>query len=176
MPICSLPVAQAGPAQYECFILMNTVCCPVSELLPHRAGMLLIDSVSRFDRSEIVVRASSSAQAWYADSDGGMPAWIGIELMAQAVAAWVGLCAREAGVAIKPGVLLGCRHYLSQSARFGAGVELSIVARPIYRDENGMGSFECEILADGRAVVDATINVFEPEDFTVFLQQRRAVQ
>ncbi len=148
----------------------------MAELLPHRAGMLLLNGVSRFDSNEIVVRATSSAQAWYADSDGGMPAWIGIELMAQAVAAWVGLRARSAGVPVKPGVLLGCRRYLSEHAAFAADCDLSIVARPVYRDESGMGSFECEIWTDERKVVSATINVFEPEDFAVFLEQRRAVQ
>lgn len=144
---------------------------PITEILPHRAGMLLIESIDSFDENGVQVCALPRSDAWYADAHGNMPAWIGIELMAQAVAAWVGLTMRLAGQAVKQGVLLGTRSYSADQPVFFASEPLAIKAVPIYRDESGMGSFSCEIWQKGQPIASAAINVFEPEDFKVFLQR-----
>ncbi|CAH2907314.1 MAG: 3-hydroxydecanoyl-[ACP] dehydratase (EC [uncultured Paraburkholderia sp.] len=60
---------------------------PIEAIIPHRGTMLLIDAVSAFSEETLSARATVHAGAWYADAQGAMPAWIGIELMAQAIAA-----------------------------------------------------------------------------------------
>ncbi len=144
----------------------------IADILPHRAGMLLLDAVTAHDAAGVAACATPRADAWYADEGGAMPGYLGIELMAQAVAAWVGLTARAAGKPVKQGVLLGTRRYHGHAPRFAAGQPLTVTASPVYRDESGMGSFACAVHAGERLLAEATINVYEPEDFAVFLQGR----
>ena len=103
-----------------------------------------------------------------------MPSWIGIELMAQAIAAHVGLVARSRGKPPKAGVLLGTRQYRASQPRFAAGAELMISARLTYRDESGLGAYDSAIALNGAEVATASVNVYEPPDFAAFLKQQVA--
>jgi predicted hotdog family 3-hydroxylacyl-ACP dehydratase len=107
--------------------------------------------------------------AWYAEPD-GMPAWLGLELMAQAIAAHVGMRGWLAGKPPKPGVLLGCRAYEAKGAAFALGAALRVVARVAYRDESGFGAYDCVIRTAERELASATLKVYEPDDFERFLR------
>ncbi|MGQ2964393.1 ApeP family dehydratase [Methylophilus sp.] len=169
----------------------------VSELLMHRPPMLLIDQVEKFDAESVTMLYTPQTQAWYADGDGNMPAWIGIELMAQAIGCHVALNKRLQQQAPKQGVLLGSRRYLANVPAFIGNRQLRIHATMIFRDESGLAAYDCTIsdctisepadpaLAhagqqDQRAeqqagetpglLASATLKVFEPDDFQQFLQ------
>jgi len=143
---------------------------PIEELLPHRGSMLLLTSMVDADAESATCEATPDANAWYADTDGTMPAWIGIELMAQTIAVHVALIARRAGRLPRPGVLLGTRAYRADADRFPAGQPLQVSARSTHRDAAGLGAYDCS-LTDGRGRVLATaaITVYEPDDFAQFL-------
>lgn len=100
---------------------------PVEELLPHRSNMRLLDRVVAADDLRVIAAFTPQADAWYADAEGNMPAWIGIELMAQAVAAQVALKKRQAGLPLKMGALLGSKRYLSKTGSFTGGDRKSVV-------------------------------------------------
>jgi predicted hotdog family 3-hydroxylacyl-ACP dehydratase len=168
----------------------------VSELLMHRPPMLLIDQVQSFDAESVTMLYTPQTQAWYADSDGNMPAWIGIELMAQAIGCHVALNKRLQQQAPKQGVLLGSRRYLATVPAFTGNRQLCIYATLVFRDESGLAAYDCTIYdtisepADpARAyqaqqdqhdepqagkmqglLASATLKVFEPDDFQQFLQ------
>ena len=57
--------------------------------VPHRGGMSLLDDVVRCDDESIEARVRVPADGLF-NGDDGVPAWVGIEYMAQAVAAWSG--------------------------------------------------------------------------------------
>jgi predicted hotdog family 3-hydroxylacyl-ACP dehydratase len=135
--------------------------------------MLLVERVVAWDAQHAVVAATPKADAWYSE-DGAMPSWIGIELMAQAIAAHVGLVARSHGKPPKAGVLLGTRQYRATQARFPAGAELIVSARMTYRDESGLGSYDSTITLGNARVATARVNVYEPPDFAAFLKQQLA--
>ncbi|MEX3833425.1 beta-hydroxyacyl-ACP dehydratase, partial [Paraburkholderia sp. BR14263] len=78
---------------------------PIETIIPHRGTMLLLDSVAACSDESLTALAGVRADAWYADEQGAMPAWIGIELMAQAIAAHVGLLSMREGKPARPGVL-----------------------------------------------------------------------
>src|SRR2546430_10545802 len=126
--------------------------------------MLLVDRVLAWDAQHAVVAATPRADAWYAEH-GAMPSLIGLELMAQAIAAHVGLVARSHGKPPKAGVLLGTRQYRATQPRFGAGTELIITARVAYRDESGLGAYDSAITLHGAEIATARVNVYEPPDF-----------
>ena len=149
------------------------ILLPVEDLLPHRGTMLLLDRVVRFAADTAVAEYAPRADAWYADDSGNLPAWFGIELMAQAVAVHVALTKRSAGLPVKMGVLLGTRIYRADVASFAAGRVLQIRAREIFRDESGLAGYECAIASDGRQLAEAVLKVFEPEDFGLFMQGKQ---
>jgi predicted hotdog family 3-hydroxylacyl-ACP dehydratase len=133
--------------------------------------MLLVERVVAWDAQHAVVAAVPKADAWYS-ADGAMPSWIGIELMAQAIAAHVGLVARSHGKPPKAGVLLGTRQYRATQPRFAASAELIITARMTYRDDSGLGAYDSAITLRGAEVATASVSVYEPPDFAAFLEEQ----
>jgi predicted hotdog family 3-hydroxylacyl-ACP dehydratase len=145
---------------------------PIEELLPHRGAMLLLDSVLSADERCIVAEASVREAAWYLDERGGMPAWIGIELMAQAIAAHAGLRGRMNGKPPKRGVLLGCRAYRARMSRAAPGTVLKVSAKMTLVDESGFGAYDCMIEHGAAEFAAATLKVFVPDDFEAFMREQ----
>jgi predicted hotdog family 3-hydroxylacyl-ACP dehydratase len=143
---------------------------PIETILPHRGTMLLVDAVLAYTDQALSASAHVESGAWYADADGAMPAWIGIELMAQAIAAHIALLAMRAGGRGRPGVLLGSRSYSTRVPVFPAGARLTIEAKELLRSEEGHGAYECTIDHDGVCCAQAVIKVYQPTDFQSFIE------
>ena len=150
--------------------IQDLVLQPIEAIIPHRGTMLLIDAVNTFSEDALSARASVRADAWYADADGAMPAWIGIELMAQAIAAHVALLAMRGGGRARPGVLLGSRSYKALQQSFASGAQLLIHATELLRSEEGHGAYECTIHHGDMCCAEAVIKVFQPPDFQSFIE------
>jgi predicted hotdog family 3-hydroxylacyl-ACP dehydratase len=143
---------------------------PIEAIIPHRGTMLLIDAVNMFDEDTLSARATVHADAWYADVEGAMPGWIGIELMAQAIAAHVALVAMRGGGSARPGVLLGSRSYKACQPSFASGAQLLVHVTELLRSEEGHGAYECTIHDGGVCCAEAVIKVFQPADFQSFIE------
>lgn len=143
---------------------------PVSSLLPHAGDMILIDEVWSHDADSLTARALVKPGP-YSLPDGSLPPWLGMELMAQAVGAWAGCQARQAGDPVKLGFLLGTRRYESHADALPAGARLTIHARRGLVDASGMSVFECELRDDARLLAEARLNVYQPKDPTAFIQE-----
>ncbi|WP_179402098.1 hotdog family protein [Burkholderia guangdongensis] len=145
---------------------------PVLDVLPHRGTMLLLDTIEGCTATWIDVRATARPDAWYADADGAMPAWLGIELMAQAIAAHVGLLAMHAGGRARPGVLLGTSGYRAHRPAFESGAALRVEARELLRGDEGHGAYECAIHIGEHCCAEAVVKVYQPDDFQTFIEER----
>ena len=111
---------------------------PLAELLPHAGDMILIDQVLSFDEEQIHTRVTVKPGGLFNRADGSLPAWVGIELMAQSVAAYAGCHARQQGKAVELGFLLGTRKFECNVEHFPAGAELHIHGlRPGRRQRHG---------------------------------------
>ena len=143
---------------------------PIDEVLPHRGTMRLVDEIAACDEDAVTVSASVDPHAWYADANGAMPSWLGIELMAQAIAAHVGLNAMRAGGRARPGVLLGASRYEAHVSSFDRGARLRIEAKELLKSEQGHGAYECAIAAGERCVAEAVVKVYQPTDFQAFIE------
>ncbi|ALP63649.1 MULTISPECIES: hotdog family protein [Paraburkholderia] len=143
---------------------------PIDTILPHRGTMLLVDGVSACGDEALTAYATVRGDAWYADEDGAMPAWIGIELMAQGVAAHVALLAMRAGGRARPGVLLGTRSYQAHVSAFARDARLTIDVQEVLRSDAGHSAYECTIDHDGTRYADAVIKVYQPGDFHTFIE------
>lgn len=143
---------------------------PLAELLPHAGDMILLDSIDSWDEDSIVALARVAGDRLFALPDGSWPVWLGIELMAQAVAAYAGLRAKSSGEQVQLGFLLGTRKFDCNVTHFPAGYLLRIRASRSLEDDNGMGVFECRIDADD-IEVRARLNVFRPPRVDSFIQE-----
>ena len=104
--------------------------------------------------------------------DGGVPAYVGIEYMAQAVACWAGCQARMRGLPPPLGFLLGTRRYASHVPMFTCGHVLRVEARRELMGDNGLGVFACRILQGDMELAAANISVFEPPDAAAYLETK----
>ena len=141
---------------------------PIVELLPHEAPMCLLDRLIAVDGERLVAAWGGPAAGMF-DRDGAVGGWVGIEYMAQAVAAWAGWQARIAGQPPRIGFLLGTRRYRGVP-RFAAGQRLRIDIERKYQADNGLGQFDCRILDGDNELASAQITVFGPEDPEEFLK------
>ncbi|MHA6492223.1 ApeP family dehydratase [Pseudomonas borbori] len=143
---------------------------PIAELLPHAGDMILIEAVQRFGEDDVETRLCVRAGGLFNQADGSLPAWVGIELMAQSVAAYAGCQARQAGQPVQLGFLLGTRNYQCNVDRFALGAELRIKALRSLQDDNGMGVFECHLEGPG-IQASARLNVFCPPQVASYLHE-----
>ncbi|WP_339415566.1 MULTISPECIES: hotdog family protein [unclassified Pseudomonas] len=145
---------------------------PLAELLPHAGDMILIDQVLSFDEEQIHTRATIKPGGLFNRPDGSLPAWVGIELMAQSVAAYAGCRARQKGKAVELGFLLGTRKFECNVEHFPADAELTIHALRSLEDDNGMGVFECHLTGSG-IQASARLNVFRPPQAATYLDESK---
>lgn len=147
----------------------------VERLVPHRGGMLWIDRVVHYDADGVVAEATVHAHHLLADeSDPGLPAWLGIEYMAQGIAAWAGGRALSRGEPVKPGFLLGTRRYHCHQPWLPFGLRMRIECHRELMGDNGLGMFACRLLDGERELASANVSVFEPPDPDTYLNDPRS--
>ena len=126
--------------------------------------MLLLDEVVSYDDDCAVAKVRIHPASRFYDAElGGVPAWVGIEYMAQTMGIWSGWQHLKKGEPIKLGFLLGSRAYKTEHAVFASGSELLVTAKVVYHEPGGIGAFECRISAPGLDI-NAQINAFMPDD------------
>lgn len=145
----------------------------IEEVVPHRQDMCLLQRILRWDQDNIEAELVVPGTGLFIEN-GQMPAWIGIEYMAQAIAAWSGCRARAAGAAPQLGFLLGSRRYSSLRSGFPSGTRLRVQARRELLGDNGLGMFACRILAGEEEWAVANVSVYEPVDAKAYLESGQA--
>ncbi|UWF49806.1 hotdog family protein [Pseudomonas sp. N3-W] len=151
------------------------IAWPLAELLPHAGDMILIEQILSFDDEQIHTRLTVKPGGLFNRADGSLPAWVGIELMAQSVAAYAGCHARARGDAVELGFLLGTRKFECNVEHFPVGTELTIHGLRSLEDDSGMGVFECHINAPGIHAT-ARLNVYRPPEAAQYLQESQGVE
>ncbi|MES2260681.1 MAG: 3-hydroxylacyl-ACP dehydratase [Pseudomonadota bacterium] len=158
----------------------------IASLVPHSGTMLLLDRVLSADDDNLCAEVRIYAGSLFY-ADGVVGSWIGIEYMAQAIAAHAGWLAQRRGEAVKVGFLLGSRKYETGSPGFASGSVLHVHVHRALQGDNGLGAFECRIdeLQDGAGdaadgaravtVATATVTVFQPDNVNEFLKSGSAV-
>ena len=140
--------------------LRKLVGLPAQEFLLHREPMLLVDTLidigADFARCEWLASAPE-----FAETGLGIPAYIGIETMAQCIAVHAGALARVRGFGPPLGFLLGTRHFSSSVSYFEPGRKYVAECRELVRDSQGMGSFACQLRLEGKSVLTANLAVLE---------------
>ncbi|MEH6579265.1 MAG: hotdog family protein [Amphritea sp.] len=140
----------------------------VAELVPHSGKMSLLDAIVGYGEDWLEAEVHISSDSMFADTQ-GVPAWVGLEYLAQTIGAFAGLQERLNGGKPKLGFLLGSRKYQCSTDYFPLGHVLSLRVQREMQAENGLSVFQCELQGDGLDA-SARLNVFQPEDADKFLQ------
>jgi predicted hotdog family 3-hydroxylacyl-ACP dehydratase len=142
--------------------MMSPLPPDIERLVRHRASMLLIDKlVEASDVHALGEVRITEASSFYRRGR-GVPAYVGLEYMAQTVAAFDGARRIATGEAPAVGFLLGTRRYKAEQGYFRAGEILSIRTQMVF-SENGMAAFDCSISVEGEVRATAALNVYRPE-------------
>ena len=133
---------------------------PLTEVLPHRPPMILLDSIQSYEPPEICCSVTIGEESMFAEPD-GVPAIVAMEYMAQCAAAYAGMQKHYGdGGGPQPGYLLGTRCIDLHVDRFRFADRLLVVAQHVW-GRDGLASFDCEVTRDGRTMAIATLSVYE---------------
>jgi predicted hotdog family 3-hydroxylacyl-ACP dehydratase len=143
----------------------------IEDLILHRSPMLLLESIAEWNDMGLSAVVNPANSYLFADANGAIPAWVGIEYMAQAISAFAGIVARARGETIKVGLLLGTRKYTTQIASFAPEQKLLVKVRELLRDETNLVLFDCHIYADKTLLASAEIKALEPDDVKAVVAQ-----
>ena len=140
----------------------------IADIVPHAGKMCLLDRTIEGDAESLSCEVTIQDDGLFFSGD-GVDAWVGIEYMAQTVAAWAGWRARLRGEKPKIGFLLGSRRFDCTRARFGRGEVLRVDVHRQFHADNGIGQFDCRIVLDGQTIARASLTVLEPANAEEFL-------
>jgi len=135
--------------------------------LPHATPMVLLEQVVAVsdETAHCRVRVSGDGVlAPFLNADGQLPAWFGIEIIAQTIGVWSGWHARQRGDnELRPGMLLGGRGYRCSQPVFPADGLLDVKITLLMHDEK-IASFEGEITVNGEPCASGRLNTYQPDD------------
>jgi len=140
------------------------------DLLPHDGSMVLLDQVEAMQDNGLTASVVISEDSLFADAQ-GVPAWVGLEYMGQAIAAYAGLCARRDGEPVRIGFLVSTRRYHPGCSYFPFGTRLAVSVEAITTGP-GLQVFECTISGPG-IHASANLNVYMPDNIEEFMQEER---
>ena len=145
--------------------LEQLVGSPASRFVLHRDPMLFLDRLTAIGPESVECEWQVREDFALVVPGHGVPAYAGIEYMAQCVAVHSGARAHARGQEPPLGLLLGTRNFECSVPYFEVGGEFRAVCQELIRDSQGMGSFACRIEKQGTTIAKANLAVFEtPED------------
>jgi predicted hotdog family 3-hydroxylacyl-ACP dehydratase len=130
----------------------------IETLVPHRRPMLLLDSVTAWADRTITCTASVGPDHPFLE-DGEVDIMICVELVAQAVAAYVGYLDYQKGQPAKVGFLISCREAVFDAPALHVGDELEITTNHIWGSVT-LGSFGGQVSRNGVRIATVEIGVF----------------
>jgi predicted hotdog family 3-hydroxylacyl-ACP dehydratase len=148
-----------------------TVAFELDELVPHSGTMSLLSRVIAYGEDWLEAEVDIHAGSLFAETE-GVPSWVGLEYLAQAIAAYAGLQERKKQSSPKVGFLLGTRRYEVSRPYFVTGLTLSVRVQREMVAENGLHVFHGQ-LRGHQVEASANLNVFQPDDASAFIKEAK---
>ena len=132
----------------------------LEELLPHDHPMILIDSAWADSTAGFSSSVRISEDSAFFEPSRGVPSYVGIEYIAQTVAALVGLESRRAGKEVRLGYLLGTRRFQATVSYFTLGERLTTRVAAEF-ESGGLAKYRGEICNDaGKRLVETSVTLY----------------
>jgi len=136
----------------------------IADVLPHAGRMLLLDELRDHGPEHVICGVTIHTGTMFCDGINGVPAWVGLEYMAQTVCAFSGVEEVRAGLAPSIGLLLGSRSYQCSAQWLPLGATLHVRADLLMRDDNDIVAFTCTIHENDRLLARGDIKGYRPKD------------
>ncbi len=144
----------------------------ITDVIPHRDPMILIDRLISYKTDILLTQVDIDELSPYFDVEiNGVPNYVGIEYMAQSIAALVGVEAKSRGDNIRVGFLLGTRKLQMHIPDYRLGESYQTQITRLYQEESGLAVFDCQIFHQQILVATANLNVFLPQDVKTYLSE-----
>ncbi|MDX1281067.1 thioester dehydrase [Shewanella colwelliana] len=142
----------------------------VDDVVPHRAPMILIDRLLQHQPDSLTTEVTIGKQsAYYNSHTASVPNYVGIEYMAQSIAALAGIEAIARDEPIQVGFLLGTRKLAMNIADYKLDQCYQVSVTRLYQEESGLAVFDCQISHQDQIVASANVNVFQPQDTQAYI-------
>lgn len=138
----------------------------VSELVPHKGKMFLLDRIRDYDleRNSITTEIDIARDnLFYEDELGGVPVWIAFEYMAQSVSALSGIHGRAKGEKPKNGFIMSVSAFNANIPVFKVGEKVVVNVLEKTRNDNAV-TFEGSAAVNGTLAVTAKLNTVEVDN------------
>jgi predicted hotdog family 3-hydroxylacyl-ACP dehydratase len=135
----------------------------VDELLPHEGRIVLITGIIDWGEDWLEACVDHRQPSLFKQEDGTIPAWVGIEYMAQAIGAFIGIRARQVGEPVRMGFLMGTQKYETSAPCFAKDSVLTVRVAEIFSDNSNLGLFDCSIFSDD-LLATAQVKAMRPDD------------
>jgi len=135
-------------------------------IMPHRGRMLLLTKVNEYDFNEESIEAEyhlTEDCLFYDPAADGVPAWVGFELIAQTVSAYMGIKTRARGEPVKLGFILGVSGLQIGLPFFKTGSIIVIKAKE-FECMDPLYIYNGEIFIEGKKVLEGKLTVMEVDD------------
>ena len=143
---------------------------PLEQLLPHRPPMILIDRLLEANEQEAICEVTITPESMFLEA-AGVPAFVGIEYMAQSIAAHGSYQHYLVNESIAVGLLMGTRRLETVCQFFALGETLRIHVSHVWGTHELM-RFRCTITAaiTGALLQHAELHVFKPKTVQSYLE------
>jgi len=136
----------------------------MTEVLPHERRMLLLEEMLDAGSEHATCAVTIRPDTMFCDGANGVPAWVGLEYMAQTVCTYSGIDEAREGKRASIGLLLGSRRYKVEAPFFRIGARLIVHAELLLRDENDLVAFACTIKEGERVLARGDVKAYRPKD------------
>ncbi len=134
-----------------------------SALVPHQGDALLLDCIDAVQPDGLVASLVVRGEQAPGGECRSLPAWMGPEIMAQAISAFATYRSGPPYLP-KPGLILGIRKYHSSVTEFKRGTRLAVSVRESTRDDAGGAVFDSTLSLNGAEIANGMLTVYQPDD------------
>ena len=144
----------------------------VEKLLPHKPPMIFISDIEKIDLNKGKLTAKviiKPTDIMYQESLGGVPSYAALEYMAQAIGCFVGYNDLKTNKTPSVGFVLGSRNLSVYEPVFLNNEVYFLDISMVFCDES-LASFDCVMYKDKKAVAEANINAYRPDNVKEFME------
>jgi predicted hotdog family 3-hydroxylacyl-ACP dehydratase len=152
---------------------MTETLLSIESILPYGDGMRLLDALRDHGPEHVTCGVTVHEQSMFCEGLRGVPAWVGLEYMAQACCAFSGIEEVRDGRRPSIGLLLGSRAYESEVEFFALGATLDVRAELLLRDESDLVAFACTIQHGDQVLARGDVKAYRPKDVLALIRGSR---
>ncbi len=151
----------------------------IESVLPHAHPMILIDQLETYDEMSATCSLTITAESnFYNVTTQAVPSYVGIEYMAQSIAAYANANEKDQGREVSIGFLVSSRKFRVYTPSYTLGSQLVVNVEQLYKEDSGLCAFDCKINLikeeqQNILLAEAKINIFQPNDPEAFLAEQK---